>query len=107
MLPALAKKHRVTHHKAMPFPEMGAFISKLRESPTISARCLEFTILIVARTNEAFQARPEEFDLTNAIWTIPRLTHEGEESASRSAVCPSGRNRRINAIPWVPRAAAC
>jgi len=71
LLPALAKKHRVTHHKAMPFSEVAAFVSRLRESPTISARCLEFTIVTAARTNEAIQAKPEEFDLTNAIWTIP------------------------------------
>jgi integrase len=71
LLPALSKKHRVTHHKAMPFPEVGAFVSKLRALSTISARCLEFTILTAARTNEAIEAKPEEFDLTNGTWTVP------------------------------------
>jgi integrase len=32
---------------------------------------LEFTILTAARTSEAINARPEEFDLNNATWTIP------------------------------------
>jgi integrase len=71
LLPALAKKSRVTHHKAMPFPEVGAFVSKLRELSGVSARCLEFTILTAARTSEAIKAKPEEFDLSNATWTIP------------------------------------
>ena len=71
LLPTLAKKSRVTHHKAMPFPEVGAFVSKLRELSSVSARCLEFTILTAARTSEAIKARPEEIDLDNATWTIP------------------------------------
>lgn len=71
LLPSLSKKHRVTHHKAMPFPEVGAFVSSLREMPGVSARCLEFTILTAARTNEVTQAKPEEFDLAGATWTIP------------------------------------
>lgn len=71
LLPALAKKERVTHHAAMPFAEVGAFVSRLREMSGVSARCLEFTILTAARTNEAIKARREEFDLANATWTIP------------------------------------
>jgi integrase len=70
-LPALSKKHRVTHHKAMPFTDVGAFVSQLRALPGVAARCLEFTILTAARTNEATQAKPEEFDLASATWTIP------------------------------------
>jgi integrase len=71
LLPALAKKSRITHHKAMPFPEVGAFVSKLRALSYVSARCLEFTILTAARTSEAIKATREEFDLDNATWTIP------------------------------------
>jgi integrase len=71
LLPALSKKHWVTHHKAMPFPEVGAFVSKLRALSYVSARCLEFTILTAARTSEAIKATREEFDLDNATWTIP------------------------------------
>src|SRR4030081_460412 len=45
LLPALSKKHRVTHHKAMPFDEVGVLVSKLQELGSVGARCLEFTIL--------------------------------------------------------------
>jgi integrase len=71
LLPTLAKKDRVIHHKAMTFPDIGAFISQLRELSSVSARCLEFTILTAARTNESINAKSEEFDLANATWTIP------------------------------------
>lgn len=71
LLPALAKKDRVTHHEAMPFAEVGGFVAKLREMPGVVARCLEFTILTTARTNEAIKSKPDEFDLDNATWIIP------------------------------------
>jgi integrase len=71
LLPTLSKKHRVIHHKAMPFPDVGAFVLRLREQSFISARCLEFTVLTATRTNEAIKATPEEFDLANSTWTIP------------------------------------
>lgn len=71
LLPALATKSRVEHHKAMPFAEVGSFVSELRNLKGNAARCLEFTILTAARTNEATQAMPEEFDLHAATWTIP------------------------------------
>lgn len=89
LLPALSKKHRVTHHKAMPFAELGSFVSKLRKIPGVTARCLELTILTAARTSEAIMAKPEEFDLNSATWTIP---------ASRM------KAKREHRVPLSPRA---
>jgi integrase len=89
LLPALAKKDRVKHHTAMPFIEVGAFMSKLRALSGVSARCLEFTILTAARTGEAINARPSEFDLDTATWTIP---------ASRMKV------KKEHRVPLSPRA---
>ena len=48
LLPALAKKSRVIHHKALPFPQVGELLSRLREMPGVASRCLEFTILTAA-----------------------------------------------------------
>ncbi len=87
LLPVLSKKDRVTHHKAMPFPEVGAFISTVRELAAVSARCLEFTVLTAARTNEAIQAKPEEFDLDNATWTIPASRMKAKRE-HRVPLCP-------------------
>ena len=71
LLPMLSKKSRVKHHNAMPFSEVPSFIINLRDLPGIAARCLEFTILTAARTGEAINAMPREFDLDSATWTVP------------------------------------
>jgi len=91
LLPALAKKDRVKHHEAMPFPAVGGFVAKLREIPGVVARCLEFTILTVARTSEAIKAKPEEFDLDGATWNVP---------ASRM------KAKKDHRVPLSPRAVA-
>lgn len=71
LLPALKKKLRVQHHPALPYVEIAAFISKLRNQEGIAARALEFTILTAARTGEVIGAQWDEFDLKNGLWTIP------------------------------------
>jgi len=91
LLPALAKKNRVVHHKAMSFSEVGAFTTRLRSESGVAARCLEFTILTAARTGEAINATPGEFDLDAATWTIP---------GSRM------KAKREHRVPLSPRAVA-
>lgn len=71
LLPAMKKTARVKHHPALPYEEIGAFISELKLEEGIAARALEFLILTAARTSEAINATPAEFDLDKAIWTIP------------------------------------
>ena len=69
----LPKRQRLTrgHHKALPYAEVPAFVARLQELRSISALCLEFTILTAARSGEAMGARFEEFDLDRGIWTVP------------------------------------
>jgi integrase len=59
------------NHAALPFTEVPAFLAELRRHQGISARALEFTILIAARTNEVLGARWSEIDLTTKVWTVP------------------------------------
>jgi integrase len=59
------------HHAALPFVEAPAFMATLRQRDSVSARCLEFTILCAARTGEAIGAVWDEIDLKKRIWTIP------------------------------------
>ena len=68
LLPAY--KGSVTHHAAMPFADLPAFMAQLRKRPAMAARALEFTILTAARTSETLQATWSEFDLTARVWTI-------------------------------------
>ena len=60
------------HHKALPYEDVPALMARLRASGSVSALCLEFTILTAARSGEAMGARWDEFDLDRGVWTVPR-----------------------------------
>lgn len=70
VLPKRSKLGR-GHHVAMPYQDVPGFLRQLRESPSMAALALEFTILTCARTNEALGARLDEFDLKAGVWTVP------------------------------------
>jgi integrase len=67
----LPAKGKAEHHKAMPYADLPSFMKALRGRDSMSARCLEFTILTAVRTSEAIGARWSELDLDAAVWTIP------------------------------------
>jgi integrase len=71
ILPAQPKAKRVKHHPALPYTELPAFMARLRENTSTSARALELVILTAARTGEALKAPFSEFDLIAKIWTVP------------------------------------
>jgi integrase len=71
LLPKKTKVHRVEHHAALPYAEMAAFMTELREQGGIAARALEFAILTAARRGEVLGARWLEIDLEARLWTIP------------------------------------
>lgn len=70
LLPARKRLVR-GHHASMPFDEVPAHVAALRTQDLMSARALEFTILTAARTSETLRARWSEFDLDQAVWTVP------------------------------------
>ena len=71
LLPARKKISAVKHHPALPYAELGAFMTELREHEGTAARALEFVILTAARTGEAIGAKSVEFDLPAKVWTVP------------------------------------
>jgi len=79
-----SRKKRIQHHPSMPYPQVPAFLKKLREREGVAARCLEFTILNASRTVEAIGAKRTEFDLDGKVWTVPAGRIKGA-GASRSA----------------------
>jgi integrase len=70
LLPARRKLTR-GHHKALAYEEVPSLIQRLQGLGSISALCLEFTILTAARSGEAMGAQWEEFDLERRIWVVP------------------------------------
>lgn len=71
LLPARSKVQKVEHHAALPYSEIGTFMATLRQRDGIAARALEFTILTAARTSEVLNARWDEFNLDERVWTVP------------------------------------
>lgn len=70
-LPPRSKVQKVTHHAALPYKDLPAFMVALAKHNGPSARALEFVILTGARTGEALGATWDEVDLANRVWTIP------------------------------------
>lgn len=77
------------HHAAMPYPDVPAFVAKLRERDAIAARMLELVILTAARSGEVRAMRRAEIDVRGMIWTVP---------AERM------KAKRPHRVPLVPRA---
>jgi integrase len=71
LLPAPSKITKVEHHAALPWREIGAFMSALAEEEGSSALALRFAILTAARTGEVIGARWSDIDTKHALWTIP------------------------------------
>jgi integrase len=69
-LPKRDKRSR-GHHAALPFADAPAFWATLAERDGAGAKALAFAILTAARTGEVIGADWSEFDLSNAIWTVP------------------------------------
>jgi integrase len=71
LLAAKSKVHKVRHHPALPYTEIGTFIADLRTREGSAAAALEFLILTVARTEEVVGACRSEIDFATRIWKVP------------------------------------
>jgi integrase len=73
LLPKRSKVQKVTHHPALPYVEIPAFMGELRKRDGTSARVLEFIILTASRVSEAVNAQWTEVDFDGQVWTIPAV----------------------------------
>jgi integrase len=71
LLPRKSKVARVEHHHAMPYAQIGTFMSEVRAERGVAARALEFLILTATRTNETLGATWKEIDFAERVWSIP------------------------------------
>ncbi len=64
---------QVTHRAALPHPQVGAAVAKVRRSGAYRGAVLsfEFLVLTAARSAEVRGATWDEIDLEAAVWTIP------------------------------------
>jgi integrase len=70
-LPPHGKVRKVNPQPALPHAQMPAFMAELRTRAGTSVKCLEFTILTAARTEESIGAKWPEIDFGDKVWTVP------------------------------------
>ncbi|WP_163560923.1 site-specific integrase [Halomonas sp. NO4] len=104
----LAKPSRVknvSHHPAMPYDEVAAFIAELQGYTSISSKALQFLILTATRTSEVLRTEWPEIDLKNATWTIPaermKARREHRVPLSTQAVSLLSDLPRVQGNPYV------
>ena len=70
-LPARSKVAKVKHHAALPWREIGEFMTGLAIQKGMGALALRFAIFTAARSGEVRGAVWQEIDLDAATWIIP------------------------------------
>jgi integrase len=94
LLPKRAQVAPVEHHAALPYGDMPAFMAKLRQRTSISARALEWTVLCAARTGDTIGATWNE--IRDGHWIVPASRMKGRK----------GSRRRDHVVPLSDRALA-
>lgn len=97
-----SKVAKVVHHAALPYQEIGAFMTNLRQRQGVAARAIEFLILTAARSGEVRGATWSEIDLDQKTWTIPaaRMKMEREHRVALS-------DAAIELLDSMPRVDGC
>jgi integrase len=62
---------KVEHHKAMAWRDVPAFHTNLQMRSAMAAKALMFTILTASRTNEVLEAKWDEINFEDRLWTVP------------------------------------
>ncbi len=70
-LPSPKGLKKVKHQPAIPYPQVGDFMTKLRTNVSTSARALEFLVMTAVRSGSVRIATWSEFDPAKSLWTIP------------------------------------
>ncbi|WP_026296532.1 integrase arm-type DNA-binding domain-containing protein [Thioalkalivibrio sp. ALJ2] len=71
LLPKPTRVRSVTHHPAMPYFDVPAYMDELRSMDGIAPKALRFLILTATRTNEVRFSTWGEINLTDGTWIIP------------------------------------
>jgi integrase len=88
------------HHPAVPYAQIGDFLSSLRRNPSISAKALEFLILTGVRSGSVRLADWSEIDLDKKLWVIP-----AEHTKSRTEHRVPLQQQAISLLKALPRMA--
>lgn len=98
-------KQSKSHFKAMDWKDVPAFFADLIAKPDYSAKALALTILCATRSNETFNSTWSEFDIENAVWTIPpermKMGKEHRVPLSNAAIALLKGTHPIEGNPYV------
>jgi integrase len=78
------QKAEAEHHAALPYASLPSLFAKLIKVESLQARALETLILTSVRIGDLLGARAAEFNLAEAVWTIPAHTRNGDGRATKS-----------------------
>jgi integrase len=67
----LPKQPRAGNFDALPYSQVPALMERLTGKTGIAAKALRLLILCANRSGEVRGAKWDEFDLNNAVWTVP------------------------------------
>lgn len=89
---ALPKGNKiVVHHKSLPYPDVAAAITKIKQSHASDSTklALEILILTALRSGEVRKAKWNEIDFVNKSWTVPgeRMKKRKEHKVPLSSRC--------------------
>jgi integrase len=104
LLPARSKVAATKHHAALPYDQVPAFITELRQHGGATARALEFLILTAARSNEVLGARWSEIDLAAREMALAHTVGTAVEAAYRRGDLFDKRRKLMEA--WAAYCAA-
>ena len=99
-LPSPKKLAGIKHHPAIPYGDMGDFMTRLRANDSMSAKALEFLILTGVRSGSVRLADRSEIDFTKKLWVIP-AAHTKTKQEHRVPLAPQA----IKLLLSLPRVA--
>ena len=103
LLPKPSRVQAVTHHPAMPYTDLPAFMAELSRNDSISSLALQFLILTATRTSEVLRGQWTEIDMGSRVWTIPatrmKARREHRIPLSGAAVAVLEASPRLDANP--------
>lgn len=71
LLPKRSDVRAVKNQPSLPYADVPAFMQKLCERTSVSAKALAFLTLTAMRSGAVIGAEWSEFDLVNKVWTVP------------------------------------
>jgi len=77
LLPKRSKVRAVSHHNALPWPELPAFFGELTKRDDLTYKAIRLTILTACRTSEVLGATWNEVDIDASSWIIPASRMKG------------------------------